>query len=1126
MFYCFRKNIICFVFLFFAAIKFEAQIINPIAFTFSASFTHYGQINAIAEDTVTNLLHFQNSCNCGVGPGNKWSAVSHVNLVSNTIITPFSYYGPLGVTYTTQSIHVANSKVFVNDQNVSRSFSSPTYVQNWQVNAVASDKIIASVKRNDSIFTIIDDGASCNRLQILNANTGAVIPMNAFECSTMINGFVYGTVLSAKLYGGKLYMVGAFTALDGASNDLDTNAVMFDISTGNLMALNLQVNDTIKDIEFYNNKIHIAGNFTKTKSIIRNHYAAFDLSGNLQAGTPSFNGNLEKIKLYDNYLFALGKYISINGNVVNPLGDFILKAVNLTTNSVMNWNMPSSSPVIVNDEFALENVRNRLYYFSRKYAGGFVDAVCLPPIKSTTAINTLSTTVCEQTSNVAFNVPPFLYASSYSWLYTGTGASLAMNNNSVSINFNAGATSGKLKMVASSICGGRSDTLSVNITVVPRPGATATLVDDTINCFKPKVPILGNSLTGGVGYNWSGPSGYLSAQKNDSTGKYLAGTYVLTVTILATGCTSTASVAFKLDTLKPNVTLPLPPYIIPCNPNSLLLTGISTTTPTLLQWKNSFGTTLYSNPYSATAQGTYLFMVQDLYNGCTDSKSISVVVSNATPTVAITSHTNYINFSIAADSLSCYTPSVQITAAATPSNCSIQWKEKGTNLLHPNPITVIAQGNYIPIVTRTDNSCIDSSKIVYIKQNVNPPNVVVLTPSPNINCSFSSATLNAVGSPSNTVLQWTGPSSFSSVNPALTSIQGKYYCTATNTVNGCVKKDSVNVGYANVLVVDAGNDTVVCKNSFVSLNAVVAGTVSPINYNWSNGGTSQNTNVSNVNTTNYVVNVSGAGCNGTDTVKVIIPADIQDSIVTSKGCTGNSGNLIIYAKGGIPPYKYSINGSVFTSVNTFSNLAFATYTVVIKDSIGCILNTTASINQNSNSTVPVFIASTQNFKGDTVVLVDLTTPKADSINWILPSIASIIGGDMYSPIVVFADTGSYSITMEAYYGNCMISATKIIHILPYDSAYATLTNNNGIKVLNVFPNPNTGAFTVHVEFYKKQNASIQVWDASPQKHFQNNFIETDIINLPVTLTQLQNGTYILRVISEYSSKYFNFVISK
>lgn len=1121
-----QRKYLFFIFVIGSLFSSRSQIINPIAFSFSVSFPSYGQIINVAEDTITNFLHFQNSCNCGIGPSNKWTALSYVNLGTNIIKTPYFYYGPYGVQLFSEKIYANNSKIIVNDKDFITEFTSPTYSpQVWAYTATVPEKIVGSARRNDSLFEIVDDGATCQSLQLLNATTGATMAMNSVNCTTMINGTIVGTVLSSEIQGGMLFLAGSFLYYDQFSNPIDTNAVAISITSGSVIPLNYGTNDTIKDLKIYNGKIHIAGNFTTAKGQVRNRYASFDLSGNLQAATPGFSGNIEQLEVYDKYLFALGKYTAVNGNVINPSGNFVLKAVNLNSNSLMNWSLPVSSS-IPNDEFVLENFRNRLYYFSNKIASTFIDAVCLPPVMSVSAINSASTTVCEQTSNVGFNVPPFLYASNYNWFYTGTGATLSQNNNSVTINFGAGATSGKLKMVASSACGGRSDTLSLNITVVPRPGATATLVDDTINCFKPKVPILGNSLTSGVGYTWSGPAGYSSNQKYDSTAKYVAGTYVLTVTILSTGCTSTASVVFKLDTLKPNVTLPLPPYIIPCNPNSLLLSGSSTTSPALLQWKNSFGTVLHANPYSATGPGTYLLIVQDLYNGCNDSKTITVTTSTAVPIVAISSHTNYVNFSIAADSISCYTPSVQINASATPSNCSIQWKDKATNLFYPNPITVTTQGNYMPIVTRLDNSCADSSKIVYIKQNMSPPIVTVLTPSPNINCSFSTATLNAVSSPSATLQQWINPTSFTLTNPAVVSYQGKYYFTATDLVNGCKKTDSVIVGYANVLVVNAGNDTVVCKNSIVPLNAVVAGSVSPIVYSWSNSAITQSTSVSNATTTDYIVSVSGSGCNGADTVRVIIPDNIQDSIVTFKGCTGNSGNMVIYAKGGVPPYKYSLNGSTFASVNTFSNLAFATYTISIKDSIGCIVSTTASINQTSNSTVPEFIASTQNFKGDTVVLVDLTIPKADSINWILPSIATKIGGDMYSPVIVFADTGSFAITMEAYYGNCMISATKTIRILPYDSAYATLTNYNGIKLLNVFPNPNTGVFTVNVDFYKKQNVSIQIWDTGSQKHYQNNFIETDTINLPVSLPQLQNGTYILRVISEFSSKHFNFVISK
>ena len=116
--------------------------------------------------------------------------------------------------------------------------------------------------------------------------------------------------------------------------------------------------------------------------------------------------------------------------------------------------------------------------------------------------------------------------------------------------------------------------------------------------------------------------------------------------------------------------------------------------------------------------------------------------------------------------------------------------------------------------------------------------------------------------------------------------------------------------------------------------------------------------------------------------------------------------------------------------------------------------------------------------------------------------------------------------MKGFYGNCIINTTKLVRFAPYDSLIANYTNANGIKTFSLYPNPNTGQFNVFVEFYRKQNASIQVWDISPYKHYQQNFYDVITITLPVDVSFLQNGSYLLRVIAEYDAKNKAFIISK
>jgi hypothetical protein len=1122
----FIKYIICLLLLF--TISVNAQIIAPITFTPSGPFPGNSHVNALAEDTLADRLYLQSSCVCGVGPGNIYSGLSYVSVASNLITTPFVQYNPFGVQVISSEMQYGNNGINVNDGDYFRRYNAPAFTSVWTYSPTSGQTIVASTMRNDSVFTITNDGVSdCQILEIRNRNTGVLLSFNTIACSTFTNGYIWGNVIKMKAVGGKLYLAGGFSVFNASSIQIDENITSINISNGQISTLNYLTNDTVKDVEVYNNEIHISGNFTNVKGQVRNHYAKLNMAGVLQNGTPSFDANVEEIEVYDKYLFAIGKYTTVNSTVVNPIGDFILKAINLNSNSIMNWSLLLLNPTQPNDDYLLENFRNRLYASSRVTNNFNIDAFCLPPIITSTLISAATTTLCEQTSNVTFSVSPFRYAGTYNWTYSGTGASITNLGNSVSVNFALGATSGKLKVCAQSSCGSVSDTLSLNITVYPRPNATASLVDDTLNCFKPKVPILGNSTTSGVGYAWSGPAGYTSVLQNDSTGYHKPGVYTLTVTTLLTGCTRIASVLVRIDTIKPNVTLPVGPYLVGCGTNSLIsLNGTSTTTPTTLWWKSLFSSTYTPNPASLSA-GNYFLEVRNTYNGCKNTSTVIAVTSSAAPpTVSLTSHT-YSNLATPVDTITCLTTSVTLSAAFSPTNCTIVWKEKTTNTISANPVTVFGNLYQKAIVTRLDNGCIDSTLLVLVAQDINKPNISILTSNPNINCSNSTATLNAAFSPTPATGVWTGPSSFSSANPAVTTVQGKYYFTVTRADNGCSKKDSVNVGYSNTLVVNAGNDTIICKSSPTTLSAAVVGTVSSITYTWSSGGSGQNISVNPALTTTYVVTANGAfGCTGKDTVVVNIPADMQDSIVTAKGCTGNNGSLTIYVKGGISPYKFSVNGSPYTSQITYTNLPFATYSVSIRDSIGCILNTTATISQNSNLNSPVFIASTKNFKGDTVVLVDLTVPKADSVKWVLPSIASIIGGDMFNPVVVFADTGIFPVTLQAFYGTCMTSTTKLIKIMPLDSAYATLSNNNGIKSLNVFPNPNTGQFTVKVEFYKKQNTSVQIWDSSPQKHFQQNFSDADMITLPVNVSQLQNGTYILRVISEYASKHFYFVISK
>lgn len=111
---------------------------------------------------------------------------------------------------------------------------------------------------------------------------------------------------------------------------------------------------------------------------------------------------------------------------------------------------------------------------------------------------------------------------------------------------------------------------------------------------------------------------------------------------------------------------------------------------------------------------------------------------------------------------------------------------------------------------------------------------------------------------------------------------------------------------------------------FINFNAAL----SPGTYTVTiNNGTDGNTLLDNCN------NALMAGSTFTFTVLTPLQAIVQPQF----GCSGStSGTITASGLGGYLPYKYAINGGIFNIGNTFASLSAGTYTVSIKDSLGCI----------------------------------------------------------------------------------------------------------------------------------------------------------------------------------------------
>ena len=67
---------------------------------------------------------------------------------------------------------------------------------------------------------------------------------------------------------------------------------------------------------------------------------------------------------------------------------------------------------------------------------------------------------------------------------------------------------------------------------------------------------------------------------------------------------------------------------------------------------------------------------------------------------------------------------------------------------------------------------------------------------------------------------------------------------------------------------------------------------------------------------------------------------------------------------------------------------------------------------------------------------------------------------------------------------------------------------------------------ITIDFYKKQQAVITVQDISGNSYFYNQYGEVDTINEYISLSNVINGTYILKIVSEFDSRYITFIVTQ
>lgn len=799
-------------------------------------------------------------------------------------------------------------------------------------------------------------------------------------------------------------------------------------------------------------------------------------------------------------------------------------------------------------------------------------AFCLEPENPLAFVNP-DLSVCPD-ETVTYAIPDVNYETGYRWTYTGTGVEYSVNGGafqnytvpvmnttanaaSITLRFPLGSTGGTLSVEPYNTCNTTTDylyakTQSITITVNVQPDLALNADSLWFTCVVDSLDLVAQSVTPSLVYQWAYPNVLTPVSSNDTllvhaTGVfpsifYPTGTYFVTITNPLTGCTNRDSLFIGQNTLPPTITqdsLSSNPATFTCSTTQMQL--IASAGNATIYW-TAFGdpNTQYPNPHTvySTSPQTYTAHATSLVNGCQASQDFQIYINDTTFIAgALPSHPAFPNV-FTTDTINCVTPSLLVQCGVDPMDAnaafgSAYWIQTATTdlgLTAADSAGMIQNANTWQFVTlNSQNDCLDTFDVV-IYFDLDRPFVVDYTGAASLNCSVDTMTIIHPLTGGAVTESWLDGSGIpTGSNSLFVNAIGDYVYQVTYNQNGCVASDTVSVIQTSELFLSS-NDTLVCPGLPFTVGTTIINNSETPTYLWSNGAATPTTDgTGGTDTELSVIVTTQSGCIGYDTIDISITPPIDITTAGFMSCGAASGSLqVTNATGGAGGYQYSIDGATYNSATLFDSLAAGTYSIYVKDALGCVYTFEDTLDPMASAPTMDFLVTTYSGFNDTLAIVNTTVFAGfDSTNWVFPAGTIVYYNSDSLALIQLPDTGWYEIALIGFDDTCQYAFAKTIYSGEISPEYNTDYNSLKIQSLNVFPNPTNGTFTLEMVFGAAQNYTAIVTDnlSIPLSGMQQSGYGTTV-TLPFQFpVGTSSGSYHLRVISDYDVRHITLILN-
>jgi len=643
------------------------------------------------------------------------------------------------------------------------------------------------------------------------------------------------------------------------------------------------------------------------------------------------------------------------------------------------------------------------------------------------------------------------------------------------------------------------------------------------SCFGSDDGSIDITITGGTepyGFLWKNENGFEVSTSEDLV-NIIAGTYNVSVTD-ANGCILEKNIEISGPTelLEINLDEIQDPSAFGSSDGFVNVNITGGVAPYVFEWKDNTNVIISTEEdLSNAGEGVYTLTVVDNY-GCSVSEQFALLGPDEL-NITINESTSILCFGGKGELQAFVTGGVLNSG----SDYTYQWfKEENGSFVNLNNTTNILSDIEASTyrITVKDDSTIEKSLTYTL---ISPDKIIIaLAITNSVSC-----TSGADGSITSTITGGSPPYNYLWNNgeetETLTDLSvGTYTLTITDN-NDCIVEASIDLTQPNGMSIESEVTPLSCNNdNDGSISLTISGGMTPYNYLWNTGATTSN--IENLSASGYSVTITDAvGC---ITIQNFILENPEPLIIelgeNRTLCLDQQLELDATIEDADATYQWTSDNG-FSSISPIVALEEeGIYSLTVINSNGCSATDTIEITTTNEIISANFLVPTQTFENETIVLVDVSNPVPDTLNWIFSEGTTIVSQNGDYAELMFEKEGVYTATMVAKRGSCEAILTKEI-IVQASTNFGTPQNPHAtfIQEFTIFPNPNSGVFKAEVTLLQSAPISLKIVNlatnaivdtkiASGKEHYVLDYNLNLAIGVYMVLLETPKGSKVRKII--------------